>query len=346
MFNLLGSSARDFFLNPLYAGSGASGNRAVTFAGNDILYYSQGAVQTIAGSEAFGDVEVDDFSRPIKAQMSEPFRGNASGDEAAPEATLSYSTAANTLFVHRLGETYLWAFDKSLQDQKAKDVSLLREGSKLSAWTKVSSAFSTGLWGAHLNSSEASALYFASPFIMTEGTINAWASMNGNSGTQKVLKTLLVGTPEGVVYYLDTEHDSIANRDSYTSDSLIPDGTDIINGFVDLRPYTEYLTVSHTSKVFNAPSGVEIKNLTGVINYVPRETIEPVITVRIEFQGRRRRTISKQITLYNNPDAGDYRKKSRKFSMQSGKATAMQVTVSWNSGELVEILGIDFTLNA
>ena len=250
------------------------------------------------------------------------------------------------MYVHKAGENNLWAFNKSFHDQKAKDVSLLREGTRVSAWTKITSG-DTGVFNV-VATGGISGIYATNPLVLLPAEIVApvGTSWAGTRATKK-MSTLLVGTPEGVVYYIDYLNDPISNEGSYTQSSLTLDVTgDGSFGYADLTPYEESFTVKHTSKVFNAPSGVELKDLTGVIHYVPRETVEPAITVSIEFQGRRRRTVSKQITLNNHPDAGDYRKKSKKFSMQGGKATAMQVTVEWATGELIEILGIDFTLNA
>ena len=63
--SLEGASAQDYYIRDLYPDSGATGDESVVFAGNDVYYGRQGSIETIAGAEAFGDIENDDVTRDI-----------------------------------------------------------------------------------------------------------------------------------------------------------------------------------------------------------------------------------------------------------------------------------------
>jgi hypothetical protein len=65
VYKLLGSSAKDYALDPLYAWSAAVGDEAFTFVGNDIVYGRQGRIESVVATDQFGDVQADDITVPI-----------------------------------------------------------------------------------------------------------------------------------------------------------------------------------------------------------------------------------------------------------------------------------------
>lgn len=65
MFNLTGSSAKDFAFSQFYPGSGASGDEPVAYVGNDILYGRQGRIESLKDTDRFGDSEADDATKPV-----------------------------------------------------------------------------------------------------------------------------------------------------------------------------------------------------------------------------------------------------------------------------------------
>jgi len=65
MFKMTGTNAQNFQIEPLYPRSGASGNESVTYVGNDIVYGKVGAIESVASTDQFGDVETNDLSASI-----------------------------------------------------------------------------------------------------------------------------------------------------------------------------------------------------------------------------------------------------------------------------------------
>jgi hypothetical protein len=65
MYRILGSSAKDFSVLPLYSNSGASGDEAVIFVGDDVYYGRPGVIESLASVETLGNVTVDDLTRNI-----------------------------------------------------------------------------------------------------------------------------------------------------------------------------------------------------------------------------------------------------------------------------------------
>jgi hypothetical protein len=64
-YEITGKDATDHHPELLRAGRGTHGAEAVVFTGNDVLFGKMGAIDSLSGSERFGDVEVDDISRWI-----------------------------------------------------------------------------------------------------------------------------------------------------------------------------------------------------------------------------------------------------------------------------------------
>lgn len=69
LFNVSGASAKDFSVDEFYAGSAASGDEAVTYIGNDIIYGRQGRIESVKDTDRFGDSEADDLTAGISDQI-------------------------------------------------------------------------------------------------------------------------------------------------------------------------------------------------------------------------------------------------------------------------------------
>lgn len=65
LFKLSGSNAQDFAIDALFSRSGAIGDEPIVFTGSDVLYGRAGRIESLVGTENFGDVELDDPSRQI-----------------------------------------------------------------------------------------------------------------------------------------------------------------------------------------------------------------------------------------------------------------------------------------
>ncbi len=69
LYKLIGSDATDFQLGKFYFGSAVIGDEAIKNVGNDVVLGLQGRIESLSGTEQFGDVQTDDLSRPIQPQV-------------------------------------------------------------------------------------------------------------------------------------------------------------------------------------------------------------------------------------------------------------------------------------
>ena len=133
MFTLNGVDASNFSVSQLFARSAATGDEGMTYGGNDVIYGRAGVIETLAGAETFGDVENDDYSKSIRDQIEdyEKFR-------------LVFNSRTKKLYVFPDGSDTIWVFHKSIHDQLAKDVTLLRANSQISPWVPYTTSHSAG----------------------------------------------------------------------------------------------------------------------------------------------------------------------------------------------------------
>lgn len=121
MYQLLGSDATDFELSPLFYDSYADGMESLVNIGNDIVYGRQGRIESLAATDAYGDVETNDLSIKISDQISE-YTG----------WTMAYSSRHQRVYCHPATESELWVFHKPLAI------------TELSPWMKWTTAHSMG----------------------------------------------------------------------------------------------------------------------------------------------------------------------------------------------------------
>lgn len=100
LFNLTGSSAKDFAFTDFYAGSGASGNESVSPIGNDVIYGRKGRIESVTDTDRFGDSEADDITRNI-ADTIRAYTG----------WTTVYNSRLNRVYAFPAGESEVWVFD-------------------------------------------------------------------------------------------------------------------------------------------------------------------------------------------------------------------------------------------
>src|SRR3990167_1546263 len=65
LYNLTGSSAKDFAFSDFYPGSAASGVESLSYVGNDIVYGRQGRIESVKDTDRFGDSEADDITAMV-----------------------------------------------------------------------------------------------------------------------------------------------------------------------------------------------------------------------------------------------------------------------------------------
>lgn len=124
-FNISGADATDFAISELHPRSFASGDEAVAYIGNDILFCRQGRVESLAATEKFGDVSVDDVSRPISDLV-----------QSYKDWTIAYNARFDRVYMIPGGsQGEMWVLHKDLARQLTlTDVSQSR--SQLSPWMR------------------------------------------------------------------------------------------------------------------------------------------------------------------------------------------------------------------
>lgn len=70
LFNLTGTSAKDYAFTEFYPGSAAAGQESVAYVGNDIIYGRQGRIESVRDTDRFGDSEADDLTRQVADQIA------------------------------------------------------------------------------------------------------------------------------------------------------------------------------------------------------------------------------------------------------------------------------------
>jgi len=120
MFKLTGSNATDFDIDQLYRDSGASGVESVTYVGNDIMYGRQGRMESLSGTDRYGDVETDDLSNDIFDLI-----------EDYDNWTNVYNARTQRIYCFPSGENEVWVLNKSLVGAIQGEDNL-----PLSPWTK------------------------------------------------------------------------------------------------------------------------------------------------------------------------------------------------------------------
>jgi hypothetical protein len=113
MWKLSGASAKDFAIDPLYAGSAADGDEAVAYVGNDVHFGRAGRLESLSATDRFGDVETDDLTVGISGDV-----------EDSDDWTIVYNSRLQTVYFHAAGTEEIWVFHKALA------------GSDLSPWSK------------------------------------------------------------------------------------------------------------------------------------------------------------------------------------------------------------------
>lgn len=103
VYTLLGSNSQDYNLQTLYPRSGASGDEAFEFIGNDILYGRIGRIESLSASEKYGDVETDDISKWISDEIN-----------THKNWTIAHNNRTQESFVSAEGESELWLFKKAM----------------------------------------------------------------------------------------------------------------------------------------------------------------------------------------------------------------------------------------
>lgn len=113
IFNLTGSSAKDFAFSDFYPGSAASGAESVAYVGNDIIYGRRGRIESVKDTDRFGDSEADDLTKPV-----------ADAVEDYADWTIVYNSRLNRAYAFPTGVSECWALNTAMR------------GGELSPWMR------------------------------------------------------------------------------------------------------------------------------------------------------------------------------------------------------------------
>lgn len=105
LFNLTGSSAKDFAFSDFYPGSAAAGSEAVAYIGNDIIYGRQGRIESVRDTDRFGDSEADDLTKGIADQVA-GYTG----------WRIVYNSRLNRSYLFPEGVSEVWVLNNAMRD--------------------------------------------------------------------------------------------------------------------------------------------------------------------------------------------------------------------------------------
>lgn len=87
LHQLVGNSAFDFVIRDFYEGSALSGAESMVNIGNDLALGLPGRIESLKGTQTFGDVNTDDLTNPVAPSV-----------EGATSWTLNYNRTARRLY--------------------------------------------------------------------------------------------------------------------------------------------------------------------------------------------------------------------------------------------------------
>lgn len=114
MYKIVGKDTSDTAIEKMHPRSFASGDEAMIYSGNDIIYGRVGRIESLVSTDQFGEVASDDLSLPIKDDILN-----------LKNWTIAYNPRTDKIYFHPFGQDFIWEYTKTLV------------GSGLSPWTKL-----------------------------------------------------------------------------------------------------------------------------------------------------------------------------------------------------------------
>jgi len=131
IYSLLGSSAQvstttdAFRFAKFYAGSGAVGDEAMVFVGNDIYIGNVGRIESLAATDTLGQVNVNDLTRQILDDVKD-----------IDDWTLVFNEARQKVLCFSPDKSRVFVFHKSFLDAVTRGVAAQQQGlSEISPWS-------------------------------------------------------------------------------------------------------------------------------------------------------------------------------------------------------------------
>jgi hypothetical protein len=116
LFNLSGSTAKDFSFDEFFPGSAASGAESLTYIGTDIIYGRQGRVESVRDTAAFGNSESDDLTVGI-ADIVGGYTG----------WTNVYNSRLNRVYLLPDGQSECWVFSNAMRTSRQLSANSLNQ---------------------------------------------------------------------------------------------------------------------------------------------------------------------------------------------------------------------------
>lgn len=121
IYQLTGSTSKDFNMSELHPRSGASGDESVAYVGNDIFYGRQARIESLSATDQFGDVEQNDLTFVIADKL-----------EGLKGWTMAYNSRTQRLYAYPENGSQIFVLHKPLM------------GSGLSPWILFQTAHANG----------------------------------------------------------------------------------------------------------------------------------------------------------------------------------------------------------
>jgi hypothetical protein len=123
IYNLAGTSAKDFSFNPFFPGSAATGSESMDVIGNDIIYGRQGRLESIRDTQNFGNSTSSDISAIIADQIA-TYTG----------WTTVYNSRLRLVYLFPTGVSEVWVLDPSIRD--ANQIAGTTSPQQISPWMR------------------------------------------------------------------------------------------------------------------------------------------------------------------------------------------------------------------
>lgn len=135
LYNLTGSTSKDFSLDEFFAGSAASGSESLAYIGNDIVYGRQGRIDSARDTSSFGNSQSYDITLEV-------------GDKVAgyESWTTAFNSRTNRAYFFPGGQSEVWVLNTSMRtsrfltanalDQFVFQNQIVKQSGQLSPWMK------------------------------------------------------------------------------------------------------------------------------------------------------------------------------------------------------------------
>lgn len=127
IYKLTGSSAKDYAMAPFFPRSGAYGDEAMVYAGNDAIYGRGGRIESAVATDTFGDIDSDDLSRWIGHEVNE-----------YDEWLLAYNSRLKRVYCHPVGASRFYVYHQNVAEASAASEAAQGRArqSRVSPWSR------------------------------------------------------------------------------------------------------------------------------------------------------------------------------------------------------------------